>query len=694
MATEFDTIVERVKIETEGAGSAKAMAAQLDAITRALKLMGGVKADGAASSLSALAGGIKLVQQAEARLNAARQAQARLATQNRNLALRAQVETFDAKKYVEEQNLRAQLRMMQRGALPPPPLQAKQAQAAAGSVSMLGDAASSAGGFLQGFGKGLVGGIKALAAAEVAFVTAGAGLAVVTRTQVLDPLAHRQSLEGAAGKLLGKGGSGVDAVRESMMVANELGLDLFETSDQVVALLGRGFKMEGANNALDVVKGMADLKIVSPSVRTENLVTAIAQIKSKGKLQMEELQGQIGEAFDVSAVLSQIGKKLGGKTNEEVRKLISAGKIDADTGIAAVLGAIQEKTGQGLGEAARESSMSMGGLMGRLERYPDTVKALMQVDTSGVQRTFRTLWDAIDPETQGGRDLVAAAGRISQGLVNIFADVDSGDVRAFVEQLTGFLHGVGQQIETWGPVVRKAFGGFATGFGNGLQALERFFGDRDMKSSAEAWGQILGFIGTSLGTIAGVVVGVGAGFMSLGAVIVGGVGSAIAYLAELPGRGLAAGVGLIQGLINGVTSMAAAGVSAVRSFAKDVAGVLPSVLKQRSPSRLTFEDGENFGLGFIGGVKSQNDNARAAAGGFGAAALGGLDQGARPFALSQGGGGQGARGPTVFNMNDLAPSFSFPGISDVETARKAGKGAAEEFQRSMAAWLREVTEAA
>ena len=653
MATEHDTIIERVKVETVGAGSAREMASALDKIATGIRGLDRTRADGAARSLATLADGIKAVQQAEERLSEKRRARA--SGQHRDAAGR-----FAAR-----------------------PAEAGQASA---SVSRLGDASAMAGGFLQGFSKGLVGGMKALAAAEVAFLTAGAGLAMIAKTQVLDPVAHRQSLEGAAGKLLGKGGNGADAVRQSMMLANELGADLFETSDQVVALLGRGFKMDGANNALDVMKGMADLKIISPSVRTENLVTAIAQIKSKGKLQMEELQGQIGEAFDVSAVLSVIGKKIG-KTNDEVRKMISAGRIDADTGIAGVLGAIQEKTGQGLGEAARESSMSLGGLMTRLEQYPSTVKALMNVDTGGIQRTFRTIWDAIDPESQGGKDLIGAVSRIGQGIVNIFADVDAGDVNSFVANVTGFLDQVGKQIKTWGPVVRQAFGGFATGFTAGLQALERFFGNKDMTESAKSWGEALGFVGTALGTILGVGVAVGAGFFSLVATVVSG-------LAGLPGAAYRAGVSLVDGLAQGILSAPGKVAEAASSLGSSAINALKGAIKSRSPSKLTFDVGAGgFGEGFVGGIQATNDNARDAGGGLGAAAAGGLSQGARPFALAQGAGSQG-RGAVSFDMSGMTPSFSFPGITDPKQAGEAGELAADRFARQFAAKMREIVEAA
>jgi phage-related protein len=102
------------------------------------------------------------------------------------------------------------------------------------------------------------------------------------------------------------------------------------------------------------------------------------------------------------------------------------------------------------------------------------------------------------------------------------------------------------------------------------------------------------------------------------------VGQAIAELQSLPGKiqGAVSGFGtllvsagrdLIQGLINGIKSMASAAIGAAKNIASSVADAVKGALGINSPSKVFAEIGVNVGQGFTNGMESATAGAVKAA---------------------------------------------------------------------------------
>lgn len=673
--TTSENIVETIQLQLRGKEAAQQASVLIHEVEAALRATDKASVARATASVTALAA-------ASRRASAATAA---LAAVEREKAMRAKLDSFDP---TRERRMAAMTKELadKRAAALSQQTQTKGVAAGwnehAGALGTAATALRGAGAFLQGAAAGFIAGAKVLAGTSAALVAAAAGMALITKEAVLDPMAKRQGMESAAGRLLGSPEKGAAAVRESMLVASELGLNLMDTAEQSTALLGRGFKMEGATGALAVIRGMADLKTISPSVRTENLITAIAQVRSKGKLQMEELQGQIGEAFDVGAVLEQIGKKLG-KTQDEVRKMISAGKIDADTGIAGVLDAIRQKTGSELGGAAKEASMGLGGLMQRIKDFPSTVQALMQVDTSGVEKTLRRVWDAIDPAGDSGKALIGSLSHLGQAFVGIFADVGNTDIQGFVENVTRFIERAAAKLKEWTPAIRAAFGGFAEGFGRGLNALGDFFGDDSKRSSAKAWAEILGTIGSALGLIAGMAVSVASGVSTIGEFL------SAAWTGLKEGAREAGGY-IVDGLVEGIAGAASRAAKAAASLGSSTLAALKGAAGINSPSTIALAYGGFVGEGWVIGMDRWADRAEGVASQLATSSFAGLG-GARPFTVPQLGGGLGGNTQTI--SVDYAPSITLPGADPAnikELTEQATKVAFDTFRVQMDRYLEEI----
>lgn len=116
----------------------------------------------------------------------------------------------------------------------------------------------------------------------------------------------------------------------SSKVANQLGLDINSATDgySKFAIAAKGTKLEG-QGARDVFEGIS-VAAAGAGLSAEQVsgaVTALEQILSKGKVQAEELRGQLGEripgAFRMAAEAMDM-------TTQELDKFMSDGKLMAD----------------------------------------------------------------------------------------------------------------------------------------------------------------------------------------------------------------------------------------------------------------------------------------------------------------------------------------------------------------------------
>jgi tape measure domain-containing protein len=268
-------------------------------------------------------------------------------------------------------------------------------------------------------------------------------------------------------------------------------------------LIAKGFK---ADQAQDLVKAMADLKSVVPDANIGNLLLAITQIKSKGVLQMEELQGQIAEAgLSVSDVLEEIGKGIG-KSGAEVRKLISQGKISADQGVAGIMAAIQKTTGKPIGKAAEEASKSLGGLLSRLEQIPGGL--LLMADASkgvGVLKdVLGNVLKAFSPSTDSGKALAASLGRLGDAFATFLSGLTGADgaktLEDFARSMATAADKAADLVKSIGELSGPALSEFMKGFTEASKALD---GDK-AKANAPGYselGKALGSVAKSLGML-------------------------------------------------------------------------------------------------------------------------------------------------------------------------------------------------
>lgn len=243
----------------------------------------------------------------------------------------------------------------------------------------------------------------------------------------------------AFASLTGGAEAGAEAFERSKRVAREMGMDVQSVAEQFKGMLAMQFK---ADEAEGLIKMSADLVAVTGKAEAaQRAIVAITQIKAKGKLQAEELVGQLAEAgVATTLVYKHLGQQLG-KTEDEVRALIGKGQVKADQGIAAIQAAVLEKVhGKKAGEAgAAFAQNTISGLLGVLQSLPNTLfleaAEKLEQNFEGVKDTLRTIIDYV-------------------------RSIDAGKIAAFVSSVL-------TMVQKLVPLALS----FAEGFGEGFQEI-------------------------------------------------------------------------------------------------------------------------------------------------------------------------------------------------------------------------------
>lgn len=268
--------------------------------------------------------------------------------------------------------------------------------------------------------------------------------------------------------LTGSAKAAKQAFEDGQKLAREIGGSPVERIGQLQRLIGTF----GSERAIQLMKAVADIGVIAPEANIDTVVQSISQIKGLGKTSFEEIK-QISEsgALSIDEIYSALGRKLG-KSTEEIAKLISAGKIDSDTGILGILDAIEKKTGKKLGQAAAEAQNSIGRLYDRLLNAPADIFLSMEGGGSGhLQKQLQSLVATLDPTTESGKKLVKQLEGLRDAGDNLFDNQSGAELQAnALRMLTELIEGLKTGFEDVKPVVDATFATLAAMTGADDQA--------------------------------------------------------------------------------------------------------------------------------------------------------------------------------------------------------------------------------
>lgn len=390
----------------------------------------------------------------------------------------------------------------------------------------------------------------------------------------------------------GSGDAGAQIQRVTK-IATDLGLPVQDTLKQFQKLLAMQFAPKAAE---DIVKMMADLKAVGADAeQVSRAVAAITQIKAKGRLQSEELVGQLAEAgVSTELVMEALGKQLG-KTTKEVRKLLEAGKITADQGIAAIGEAVKKKTGiKEFGEAGK--------------RFADNT-------LTGLVARLRAKGEALMLDI-GRRILEPLRGAVKPVIDDIFAFMESEDGKGLVDGIVSGFTTLGAVVKAAWPVVKEFVGAFKEGFSAAMKPVEPLIAALKKMTGNETQMKNLAIAAQAAGTALGFLVAQGIGIAAFAGSVIAGISLVVGKIRELvtwvTTGGGTLGTGLISGFVSGITAGAARVVAAIKGVATSALASAKAALGIASPSKEFAFLGEMTSLGFAQGVDfgapAANDN--------------------------------------------------------------------------------------
>lgn len=218
--------------------------------------------------------------------------------------------------------------------------------------------------------------------------------------------------------------------------AVETGADFRESVSAMNSLMAQGFDTTFSDQ---LVRAMADLRVINPAANLEGITRAISQIKSTGKLQGDEMM-QLAEAgLNVGQVYEAIAKDLkivgdaSKSATQKVQDLQRAGKVSSDVAIRGIMSTIKSQVGgKDFGQLATEkANSSLDGAIARAMSLKEIFLSSINVDWSPAINMINRLVAAA--QSPAGERFAAKLGAGLNRLVGMLDRVSQSDMEGMLD---------------------------------------------------------------------------------------------------------------------------------------------------------------------------------------------------------------------------------------------------------------------
>lgn len=325
---------------------------------------------------------------------------------------------------------------------------------------------------------------SALAAVQlIGQAAVGAGRLIASGLQ---PAISREKSLGAFETLLGTAEKARDMYGQAVKFAADTPFETSQVVDAFQRLLTAKFSEEEVPIALQIIGDAASMQEDSQAA-VSSVTRALSQIRSKGRLQGEELM-QLQEAVPINT--ASLYEKLGkiyGTNAQQARKMVEAGQIDSQAASFAILEQLSEQFGGNMARASKQ----IGGLVSTLQGRPAEFLAKLQ-DTQGydsLRDVLGRMAGAFDPETSGLTPFITQLGSGVLERASVTLDYLSAGAMAFMDGLSA---GLGPLGEAFGPTNQTNLDKFKVlmeGVGTGIASAVKgvgFFVDK----LSDVWGYL------------------------------------------------------------------------------------------------------------------------------------------------------------------------------------------------------------
>jgi tape measure domain-containing protein len=451
---------------------------------------------------------------------------------------------------------------------------------------------------------GILGPLTAAALAAggaFAAMTAGAafgGAKLVS--SVVKAQAQREDLTRGLSIQLKSSAAGWDTLQRAARTADMIGESRVETAGQFNDLLAKGFTVDRVD---ELVRRMADMKVVDPKADMAGITRAIGQIAGTGRLQGDELNQLAENGLETGAVYDALAKRLG-KTRAEIIKLKEAGKIDSDTAIQGIMDAIATQTGgKAAGVVAGEASKGLSGTMKRLENFWENLTFSMDAreGLGAVRTSLGAINDLLDLNTESGAKFATAIEGTFNALAAGFVEGFGGKAADGPEALRQNIQKVLDGIIAAKPDIKE----FAAALGKAADAGVRLAGAFGESGAIGKAFKVMG-VGVNAGLLAGETV-------SNQATTIGNVGRVLegkppeALASEQRSAYTPVGAAIVDGIVTGIFGNSYQLLQAMTSLTNIGIDAFTTQNKIHSPSKLYEELGGYLPMGLERGIVANSN---------------------------------------------------------------------------------------
>jgi tape measure domain-containing protein len=297
----------------------------------------------------------------------------------------------------------------------------------------------------------------------------GVGVSAALTKAALDAAMFGENTKLAFERLTGSSAMGEKAFATVVGLVDELGLDLHDTTDGMRKLLAAQFSL---GQSTELLKMSADLSAIGiHGEEAARVLTALSQIKAKGKVQTEELM-QLAEAgISLKLVQEQLAKATG-KSTTELQKMLQAGKVSSDVGLEAIQAAVKQKL--------------------HIHEFGEARKAFVGSTLTGLIESLKAQSDLLFLKLGGSiADAAEAMKPLLQETADWVRNLDTSNVTEVVKTILA-------TIVKLVPLAREFFSGFLEGFGALAGGFQLDVDAGSLIRAAEAGKQFAEAIGTIL----------------------------------------------------------------------------------------------------------------------------------------------------------------------------------------------------
>jgi len=366
-----------------------------------------------------------------------------------------------------------------------------------GSVGSLGSAiGSKLGPGLAALGKLGMGAAGVLAAAAAAMGTAAGAIALAAGKWAMSGLQFKEDTLVSFKTMLGT----QDAADRVFKQATKFAATTPFSSEEVVGgfqrFLTAGFKEDQLDT---LMKAVGDVGANMGTQKMDQVITAMSQIKAKGKLQGEEMM-QLAEAgVGQTAVFDALAKTLG-ISKAEAQARVTGGRVTGEQGIAAILEAIKTtQSGGALGSAMEGKSKTITGLLSALMDIPSTLLFESDMDkvTEPIKNALKSVIDAFNEGEPLFKKGVAAFNRIGAAWGRVFGSLGGTDIQGVlgkgIDMVEQFFVALAPFAEGFFPEMVKQLGLIFDAFTQGGKASPA-----ELAQMGQNLAKVLGLLGRAI----------------------------------------------------------------------------------------------------------------------------------------------------------------------------------------------------